>query len=609
MSAEAAGNRERRERVDEFSRLYAAGDEDSAFELAVGALDRGETFEPPFESIWWLAGRLREARRYRLGLQLVERAFERGFRGWRIDYLRALFSALCRQFDAALDLLERAIHEAPAEDAHRLKILRARFLAASGQAHQAVRNLREDLSFGVDPAEYADIAIRIAWRAKRDDIAQRWARKAAQHYGASADRSGEIARRYFNRGLWARAARAAEQALRIEPGNPELERVLCRSLAGEGRHVEAIAALEATLGNQPGWGEGWELLVRSLAAGGRKDEALAALGRAGRGLSADHIAVLRDEIGAMEVSAGLPPEPKPGQGSRKSRNPYEDEEVLFRLENIPPDFVPRWTPETLAASGNVRRAFGSLVHSVRTLILRETMARFGRQDLGYLWAIIEPLIHVIVLSAIFYYIRMRDTLGMNPVLFVATGLIPLFFYLKTFGVLTGALRQNRPLLNHSRVQPMDIYLARSILEFFTQLLVLFLFVSVIYVAFEEFRFGSIFSIFANLFGLWIIGIGAGLAVGSLVVYAESLPNIVSGFNRIIYITSGVFFTLDRMPAQVAEYAAYNPLLHFVDGVRGNFNPLMGGSRVDIVYAYSWALAILAFGLIADRALRHRVLDR
>lgn len=609
MSAEAAGNRERLKRVAEFSRLYAAGDEDSAFKLAVEALAAGEDFEPPFESVWWLAERLREGRHYRLGLQLVDAAFDRGFRGWRIDYLRALFNALCRRFDEALDLLERAIHEAPTEDAHRLKLLRARFLAASGDTAQAVRDLREELKFGDDPAEYANIAIRVAWRANRDDIAHRWARKSTRHYGANAERSYEFAQRYFRRGMWGRARKAAQQALDIDPGNPGLERLLCRALVREGKTVEAIAALESFLKSEPGWGEGWELLAQSLAMSGRKEEALATLDRAGRGISAGRIASLREEIGAMEAPAELPAGAESQKGRKKSRDPYEDEEVLFRLKNIPADFAPRWTQETLAASGNIRRAFGALVHSVRTLILRETMARFGRQDLGYLWAIIEPLIHVIVLSAIFYYIRMRDTLGMNPVLFVATGLIPLFFYLKTFGVLTSALRQNRPLLNHSRVQPMDIYLARSILEFFTQLLVLFLFVSVIYVAFEEFRFGSVFSIFVNLFGLWIIGIGAGLAVGSLVVYAESLPNIISGFNRVIYITSGVFFTLDRMPAQVAEYAAYNPLLHFVDGVRGNFNPLMGGSRVDIFYAYSWAIAILAFGLIADRALRHRVLDR
>lgn len=607
MSVEAAGNRERWEPVAEFSRLYAAGEEDAAVDVAIAALSGDTEFNPPFESIWWLADRLRVRRRFTLGLKLVDAAFERGFRGWRIVFLRAVFRALVRDFPEALNLLGRAIVEAPEEEAHRLTLLKGRLLAAGGNPSAGLRCFRSELKFGEDPVELVDIGIRLAWRAEKGDIALRWTRRAARNYGPSADRHREFAQRCFERGLWERARKAALDGLAIEPGNVALERIVCRALAREGNHVEAIAKLEACLQSDARWGEGWELLALCLAGSGRKHEALGALDRAGSALTAARLSSLRDEIGAMEAAAPEPDGPKPAR--RKSRDPLEDHEVQFRLNNIPPEFMPRWTPEALAASGNTTRAIGGLVHSVRTLVLREVMARFGRQDLGYLWAIIEPLIHVIVLSAIFYYIRMRDTLGMNPVLFVATGLIPLFFYLKTFGVLTNALRQNRPLLNHARVQPMDIYLARSILEFFTQLLVLFLFVSVIYVAFEEFRFGSIFSIFANLFGLWIIGIGAGLAVGSLVVYAESLPNIISGFNRIIYITSGVFFTLDRMPATVAEYAAWNPLLHFVDGVRGNFNPLMGGSRVDIGYAYMCAIIILGFGLVADRALRHRVLDR
>lgn len=291
------------------------------------------------------------------------------------------------------------------------------------------------------------------------------------------------------------------------------------------------------------------------------------------------------------------------------RNPMLDAELLHRLQSIPPEFAPRWTQEAIATSGDTLRAIRALLHSVRTIILRETMARFGRHDLGYLWAILEPLIHITVLSFVFSYIRMRNTMGMNVVLFVVTGIVPLFFYLKTYAGMMNALRQNRPLLNHAGVQPMDIFLARATLEFFTQLFVLIIFAAVIYFGVEQYRFGSVFSVAANLFGLWITGIGMGLIIGSLVVKLESLPNIMAGFNRIIYITSGVFFTLEMMPAKVAYYAAYNPLLHFVDGVRGNFNPLMGGSRVDIGYAYMWAIAIFALGLVADRALRNKVLER
>lgn len=611
MSIEAAGDRRFWEPATEFSRLYAAGDESGAVEVAVNALRDGVTFDPPFESVWWLAEQLRVRRHFTLGLTLVESAFERGFRGWRIFYLRALFHALLRHFPKAFDLLDSAVQMAPAESAREMLLLKGRLLAITGEPQEALRVFQENLRFGEDPATLANVGIRIAWRAENREIAEEWLKLANESYGVSLRRIREFARRSYARGLWKTARKAAKEGLDVEPDDLALKRIVCLCIYNQGKGVDAVAAFQKHLRADPCWITGRLLLARTLVTSGRESEAAQVLSYEGVREDAEIIA-LREELGLRSVKA-LTGQKRKKAAERLSlrfrENPLEDAELRYRLENIPAAFVPRWTDDAVAASGNTLNAVRALAHSVRTIVLREMMARFGRHDLGYLWAIIEPLIHVTVLSIVFHYIRMRDTMGMNVILFVATGIIPLFFYLKTYQAMTTALRQNRPLLNHAAVQPMDIFLARATLEFFTQLLVLIIFATGIYFVVEPFRFGSVFSVVANLFGLWITGIGMGLIIGSMVVHLESLPNIMMGFNRIIYITSGVFFTLDMMPAQVAEYAAYNPLLHFVDGVRGNFNPLMGGSRVDIIYGYTWALAIFALGLVADRALRHKVLER
>ena len=38
-----------------------------------------------------------------------------------------------------------------------------------------------------------------------------------------------------------------------------------------------------------------------------------------------------------------------------------------------------------------RHAFGETGRVVRALIMRETVTRFGRHQLGYAWALIEPI--------------------------------------------------------------------------------------------------------------------------------------------------------------------------------------------------------------------------
>jgi len=598
--------------AEAFSRAYAAGDEDAAVRIVISAFDAGTSFSPPFESLWWLCGELLTRRRYRLGLELTECVWKQGYRGWRSLYLRGIFLALTREIEPAAEVFDGARKIAPVEKQGEIALLEGRLRAMAGQTAVALQLFRENLKFGEAGERFVAAALRIAHREGERDLVVRWAERANAAMGVTASRMRLLAEMHYENGEWQKARDAAERGARIDPKNVALGRIAARSAYREGRVAPAIMQLEAQLARDSTWTEGKILLCRLLIAGRRDSEARRVLKTID---DASDYEEERRELrarlrGEGDAAMAAPAAEKPRARARgKNRDVLQDPEVKKIMSDIPADFAPRWTPDTLALHGNSWAAVKRLSHSVRTLMLREMMARFGRHEIGYLWAILEPMMHVAIFSLIFYFIRARDSLGMNVVLFVATGVIPLFIYLKTYNHLTSALKQNRPLLNHSRVQPMDIYLARAILELFTQMFVFVVFIAFVYIFVDKYSFGSAWSVLANMFGLWIFGIGAGLTLGSLVVFAESIKNIMDGANRLVYITSGVFFTLDMMPATVAQYLTYNPLLHFVDGVRGNFNPMMGGSRVDIGYGFSWAVAVLMLGLIADRALRRQVLDR
>ncbi|MBX3493726.1 MAG: ABC transporter permease [Parvibaculum sp.] len=599
--------------AEAFSRAYADGDEDAAIRIVIAAFEAGTPFAPPFESLWWLCGELLNRRRYRLGLELTECVGKHGYRGWRSLYLRGIFLALTREIEPAAEVFDSARRIAPVKKQGEIALLEGRLRAMAGQTAIALRLFRENLRFDEAGERFVAAALRIAHREGERDLVVRWAEQANAALGVTASRMRLLAEIHYESGEWQKARDAAERGTRIDPKNVVLCRIVARSAYREGRVAPAITQLQAQLGRDGEWTEGKILLCRLLIAGRRDTEARRVLKTIGNATDYEEErrelrARLHGEDSDTAAVSSAVDRPKT-RARAKSRDVLQDPEVKKIMSDIPADFAPRWTPETLASHGNSWVAIKRLSHSVRTLMLREMMARFGRHEIGYLWAILEPMMHVAVFSLIFYFIRARDSLGMNVILFVATGVIPLFIYLKTYNHLTNALKQNRPLLNHSRVQPMDIYLARALLELFTHILVFIVFVSFIYMFVDKYSFGSAWSVLSNMFGLWIFGIGAGLALGSLVVFAESIKNVMDGLNRLIYITSGVFFTLDMMPASVAKYLTYNPLLHFVDGVRGNFNPLMGGSRVDFSYGIAWAVAVLVLGLVADRALRRRVLDR
>ena len=74
-----------------------------------------------------------------------------------------------------------------------------------------------------------------------------------------------------------------------------------------------------------------------------------------------------------------------------------------------------------------------ITHSrvVHALILREMRTRFGRAQLGYLWALIEPTLFVLIFFALFALRGRTAVSGMPIALFLLTGTIPFIMFRDT----------------------------------------------------------------------------------------------------------------------------------------------------------------------------------
>lgn len=246
---------------------------------------------------------------------------------------------------------------------------------------------------------------------------------------------------------------------------------------------------------------------------------------------------------------------------------------------------------------------------IRALVLREVRTRFGRHKLGYLWALIEPSLHVGVFWVLFYF-GGRDSVGsMSVQLFLATGLMSYFTFQQTYNRLNGSIRSNFALLAHRQVKPLDVVIARALLEGATTLCVLVLFIVAAVYFGEDLRLRDPLKAIAALILLWVMGIGLGLLIETLSVVLQSLRLLVNVLTRFLYFTSGIFFTLSMIGRQTQEFLLYNPLLHLVETVRYSFDSTLVVPEVNLVYPLMWALSILFLGLASDRALRDRTLSR
>jgi capsular polysaccharide transport system permease protein len=102
--------------------------------------------------------------------------------------------------------------------------------------------------------------------------------------------------------------------------------------------------------------------------------------------------------------------------------------------------------------------------AVKALFLREIKTRFGKYRLGYLWAILEPTAHLLILLAIFGYIMHRSMPDISFPVFLLNGLIPYFLFSNIAIRSIGAIEANLGLFNYRPVKPIDTIIARVILE-------------------------------------------------------------------------------------------------------------------------------------------------
>ena len=107
-----------------------------------------------------------------------------------------------------------------------------------------------------------------------------------------------------------------------------------------------------------------------------------------------------------------------------------------RFETLDGDYVvlserasrPSREPRPAPSFFETLRTQGRVIHA---LIIRETRTRFGDSKLGYGWALLEPIAHILMLSLVFaVMMRGRPPIGDEFFIFYYTGIIPYHMFVR-----------------------------------------------------------------------------------------------------------------------------------------------------------------------------------
>ncbi|MCB9659666.1 MAG: ABC transporter permease [Sandaracinaceae bacterium] len=248
----------------------------------------------------------------------------------------------------------------------------------------------------------------------------------------------------------------------------------------------------------------------------------------------------------------------------------------------------------------------SQLRVMQALALRETRTRFGNHQLGYVWALLEPLVWIGTFWGMFHLANKAPPTGMDMVTFLATGVIPYDIFSKTTDRCAAAIDANKGLLFYPQVHPLDIVFARAGLEFATYFVVLIVILGGNALVTGEFAIEDPLMVAQGLALASLLGTSLGLVFAAMSVENNLIDRVRGPLMRPLFWTSGIFFTLNSLPLAAREVMLWNPVLHCVEFVRSGFFESYHGQYMSGRYVLLWVLGFTFVGLTIERAVRHKV---
>ncbi len=220
-------------------------------------------------------------------------------------------------------------------------------------------------------------------------------------------------------------------------------------------------------------------------------------------------------------------------------------------------------------------------------MLREMVTTYGRSPGGYIWAVLEPIAAIALLSFAFSLAFRSPSLGVSFPLFYATGYLPYMLFHDVSGKTATAIRFSKPLLNFGALSWVDVVLARYFLNLFTQFVITIVVLGGLLFLFETRAAPYIPAIFLAMAMAAILAGGIGILNAFLFLAFPAWERLWTVVTRPLFIISGVFFVFEDLPHEVRDILWFNPLFHVTGEMRRGFYPN---------YAADYSLPIFAIGV-------------
>ena len=251
----------------------------------------------------------------------------------------------------------------------------------------------------------------------------------------------------------------------------------------------------------------------------------------------------------------------------------------------------------------------SLVIQRRTLhalMMREVITRFGRDNLGALWLIAEPMVFTLGVTALWTAAGMHHGSSMPIVAFAITGYSSVLLWRNCANRAVGAIDANLPLLFHRNVKVIDVFLTRIVLEIAGatgSFAILALFFTAI--GWIEAPADMLQVIFGWLMLAWF-GTALALVIGAATAYSDIVEKLWGPASYLLFPLSGAAFMVDWLSPALQQIVLLLPMVHGVEMLREGYFGNSVNTHYDIGYMSICCLLLSLVGIYLVRDAAKKV---
>lgn len=246
------------------------------------------------------------------------------------------------------------------------------------------------------------------------------------------------------------------------------------------------------------------------------------------------------------------------------------------------------------------------VRNFHALMIRDMMLRYGRDNIGFVWIILEPMILTAGVMTIWSLTMGSTKGGIKMVEFVMTGYMPLTLWRHLTNTSLMLFRRSASLLYHRNVSLFDIVGSKICVEFIgasAALLVVWGSLNVMGLV-QGIAEPSMF-LLGWMMMAWM-GAACAMILAAVTERSDTAERFVQPIQYLMIPVSGAFALTDWLPAWAQKALLLNPMVHCYEVFRGGYFGPEVTVHYNLIYFSAWTFVLTFIGVKAVQRTRAHV---